>query len=122
MLVKHEGNKVNFIDRLDQYVGFDMSTICCEYADYEIYNDAGDIISNDTAFDEQLVFFCADIEVPDVLKDEINNLPLDSGGYIIFGLTGKNGYYYLVLSNCHNGYYAHTYNFRINDYTDRGSI
>lgn len=89
MLVKHEGNKVNFIDRLDQYVGFDMSTICCECADYKIYNDAGDIVSNDMAFDEQLIFVCADIAVPEVLKDEINDLPLDSGGYIIFGLTGK---------------------------------
>lgn len=122
MLVKHEGNKVNFIDRLDQYVGFDTSTICCEYADYEIYNDVGDIISKATAKAEELTFVCADIEVPEVLKDEINDLPLDSGGYIIFGLTGKNGYYYLVLSNCHNGYYAHTYDFRINDYADRGYI
>ncbi|ANM46570.1 hypothetical protein BI036_gp134 [Morganella phage vB_MmoM_MP1] len=98
MLVKHMGSKVNFIDRLDQYVGFDMAKPGCENCGYFICTEDLKDISDKQAFDKNLVFDDFRIKAPPLLlKNKISPFKkLGITDYAVFQLSGDS-LYYLVL-------------------------
>lgn len=122
MLVKHAGEKVNFIDRLDQFVGYDLGQCCCEYADYYIFNSDGVTLNDDEVFSHNLIFTEASIELPENLKEYLKAEGVYEDDCVTFKLAGLTGVYYLVLFNVHNGYYAHGYTFKIGDVSDQGYL
>jgi hypothetical protein len=101
------GEKINFVDNNDVFVGYDMGQCCCEGADWFIA-DTITPYSYDSDDDSK--------EVPDVEayvfdKDffqEVESGDLDDGGMVAFKLIAENKpNLYLHLFNCHNGYYGH---------------
>ncbi len=111
MLIKIEGNKYNFIDSNDLYVGYDTSPGCCEDADWAIadkptrYSDL-DVEARDkydvTGYDFDSA--CALLGI----TFEVDTNDLDAGDMAIFRLVHpEKPPLYLHLYNCHNGYYGH---------------
>ena len=101
MLIKEEGSKTNFIDKFDNFVGYDSFQSCCEYFGWYI----SDVISSDNDdADFPVEGFYFDASVPPA---EVEG-KYDSGGCIAFTLINDSGEkLYLHLFNYHNGYYAH---------------
>lgn len=101
MLIKEMHGKINFIDKNDNFVGFDFVRCCCEDFDYAFtVKDEGVITSGGFWFDTSTE---PDEREP---KDKF-----DSGGEVIFKLVNDEGRVeYLTLKNLHNGYYSHGWN------------
>ena len=99
--------KVNFVDKNDVFVGYDMGQSCCEHADWFVsekitpYSYNQDDCSKDTPDLNDYVF-------DKVFFEEVESSDLDFGGMVAFKLIcdGKPDLY-LHLFNCHNGYYGH---------------
>lgn len=101
---------VNFVDENNIVVGYDMAQDCCEYASWYFYE--GDVRHEDGAeidvaglvFDASYEFTSEEGEpdAPGLKPDE-----LDMGGAETFRLHGGGRTVFLVLINCHNGYYSH---------------
>ena len=111
------GEKVNFVDENNVFVGYDMSQNCCEQAEWFI---ADKILTKmpiercngngleDYRFDPN--FF----ERPDALKESDGNGNSDAlynGGMVVFRMTDGKNEKFLHLFNCHNGYYGHEIRF-----------
>lgn len=103
MLIKEEGDKVNFIDEHDHFVGYDTGSGCCEHAGWfisdkpERFHDQ----QEGNTFDLKHYYFTKD----PVIHGEGD---FDEGGMVIFTL----GHIvfpplYLHIFNSHNGYYSH---------------
>ena len=109
--------KVNFVDENDVFVGFDMTSNCCENFGYfildelnetltalEMFNYNSNIIRDeeikDFVFDKS---FFKEINEEDELGDIID--------IVIFRLINDNKEKYLYLFNNHNGYYYHGFVF-----------
>ena len=102
MLIKETGDKVNFIDKNDNFVGYDMDGQCCEYF--------GWYITNSVTTEVQEENFCSDGFWFDVTVEPVE---LDKGDYyiVVFKLVNSSGeVLYLHLFNEHNGYYSHGWN------------
>lgn len=110
MLIKVEGDKVNFIDSLDRFIGYDMGQDCCEHAGWFISDkkedyDTGSENEGDRGFNVEGFDFVPGA-VAEITSDE--DAGLDDGGMVIFTLRDEKGNeLYLHLFNCHNGYYGH---------------
>ena len=100
-------NKINFIDKNDVFVGYDLSQNCCE--------DAGWYITDKII---PYTYTNSDIEyhIPDISNyifdaeffREIESIDLDSGNMVVFKLISfMKPDLYLHLYNSHNGYYGH---------------
>lgn len=115
----HWSDKVNFVDKNNVLVGYDMSSCCCEHfgwflsekEEVEINDENGEEIESTKKYDlEEYCFntdyFCL-IEGGEVL---------DSGGMAIFKLwaEGKPNLY-LHLFNIQNGYYGHGFTSKIQE-------
>lgn len=111
MLIKQEGEKYNFIDKNDLYVGYDTTTDCCEDAGWFIsdepttYNNKPEYQNtfnlDGYMFDQLAQAIGVSIEVP--------NDGLDEGDIEVFRLIHPTKpVLYLHLYNCHNGYYGHS--------------
>lgn len=99
MLIKETGSKVNFIDKNDNFVGFDMDGQCCEYFGWYITNIVTAEIPEETRCAEGFWF--------DVKATPIE---CDAGDCytVAFKLVNSSGeILYLHLFNEHNGYYSH---------------
>lgn len=110
MLIKTEGDKVNFIDSNDLYVGYDLSQSCCEQASWYIadkptmYRDSNDE-EGLRGFNLEYFVFVPNSEV-EITSDEDNSL--DLGSLVHFTLQDTQGnLLYLHIFNAHNGYYGH---------------
>ena len=109
--------KVNYVDNNNLFAGFDMECSC--YEDPKHYIE--DVHGNRVEWDSRFNFLEFTGELPEeddciMLDTYTARIPLRDCN------TGET--YYLVFSNCHNGYYAHGYEFgKINiDVKKEGSI
>lgn len=110
MLIKEEGDKVNFIDSLDRFIGYDLGQGCCEHAGWfisdkkEDYNTGSDN-EGDRGFSVKGFDFVPGA-VTEVTPEE--DTALDGGGMVIFTLRNAEGKeLFLHIFNAHNGYYGH---------------
>lgn len=110
MLIKLEGDKVNFIDSLDRFIGYDIGQDCCEHAGWFIsdkkegYNTGSDN-EGDRGFNVEGFDFVPGA-ITEVTPEEDG--ALDDGGMVIFTLRNAEGNeLYLHIFNAHNGYYGH---------------
>ena len=115
------GAKVNFVDKNNVVVGYDLSQGCCEDADYFITTSMDNTIkeSVDTKKANKVQLDAEDLEeyvfdkgafmdITDSFKD------LGAGGAVAFTLIADNKpNLYLVLYNSHNGYYGHGFTVEI---------
>lgn len=111
MLVKIEGEKYNWIDKNDLYVGYDTATDCCETAEWYVHTKP----ITSTAYEElPKVDYDLDGYIFDTvsaligLDYQIEDTGLDEGDNVVFKLIHPSKPpLYLHLYNSHNGYYAH---------------
>lgn len=101
-------SKVNFVDKNDVFVGYDLGQCCCEDAGYffstEVtpYNWDDNKLGNANDYDFQDYVFDVDF------FEEVESRDLDAGGQVVFKLIAESKPdLYLHLYNCHNGYYSH---------------
>lgn len=110
MLIKQEGEKYNFIDSRDLFVGYDTSTDCCEDAGWFI-NDEPTSYNNRPQYDNTFNLEGYNFDIAGHvlgIKPEVSNEGLDEGGIVVFRLIHPdNKPLFLHLYNCHNGYYGH---------------
>jgi hypothetical protein len=106
------GDKVNFVDVNNVFVGYDMGQDCCEYADWFISNniekqtepvgvDSPDEDYSEWVFDRDFFLEPEDFQ------------GLDDGGVVVFRLVNGDSEKFLHLFNSHNGYYGHGFEFGI---------
>lgn len=104
-------NKVNFVDKNNVLLGYDLEDKCCENATWEIMDTlsvrkAGEEHPQpdsleDWAFDQY--FFC---------KYTLGGGDYDKGQYTaVFRIVCGEAEKFIYLSNTHNGYYAHGFEF-----------
>lgn len=101
-----KGNKVNFVDSDNRFVGYDLDQQCCEQASWFL-----------TSQDPSLPGFVKDTEQQTVPAENtylfLDVPPADvsrivDGGAMSFGLMDKEGgRMFLVIYNAQNGYYSH---------------
>ena len=108
------GEKVNFVDENNVFVGYCLDQNCCENADwfvsekitpysYDGHNDIKDFDFSGYSFDK-------------LFMQSVESDSLDSGGQVCFKMVNKNGdVKYLNLFNSHNGYYHHGFEFKNGD-------
>jgi len=109
-------DRVNYVDRFDQFAGFELNQQCCERAghfvtDHEpteedvLYNRDHETFFDKTFFDQ---YYFAD-EIPKELSMEDG----ESGGAVSFRLRAeKLQSLWICFFNMHYGYHAHTLNFK----------
>ena len=110
MKIFETGSKVNFVDENNVFVGYDLDSCCCEYADWfikdtpqETYQNVGDEKPDVSNFFFDKGFF-----------QEVNNESVfDGGGMAIFRLTDGGKDLYLHIFNAQNGYYGHGFEFGV---------
>ena len=112
--------KVNFVDKNNVILGYDMGQDCCEYADWHI-SDREDIPIS-VCIDEMKLNKELDEEekwIFDTSFHKSNSHPsLDEGGIATFRIINGNKIKYIHLFNYHNGYYSHGFKFE----TEQGVI
>lgn len=107
-------SKVNFVDKNNVLVGYDLSQDCCEHADWFISDISEDRfppenLNQPTELDGYV--FDTNWGIPDVFEHP----DLDMGGAIIFRLTNGKDTKWLHLFNIHNGYYCHGFHVNYGD-------
>jgi hypothetical protein len=116
--VFEKNGKINFIDSNNVVLGYDMNQSCCEDADY-LFTD------NSKEAEDAVVYNLDNRESPDQSDfvfdvdyiEEIDNGSLDSGGMVAFKMVAEGKEMFVVLYNCHNGYYGHGFNMELGDKT-----
>jgi hypothetical protein len=112
MKVFEKGDKVNFVDENNVFLGYDLSQDCCENAGYLITKtipnklEANDEILNTDAYNFDTKF----------QGEALMGEDLDSGGSRCFRLISKedtNDHIFVTIYNSHNGYYGHGFEFKI---------
>jgi len=106
------GRKVNFVDKNNVLVGYDMDQCCCENADWYILDRIESDTSLSGSVEESLEDYNFD---PNFFQDVDGDY--NSGGMVVFKLINeKNGdEKYLHLFNIHNGYYGHGFQLSIDN-------
>jgi len=119
---KTHGEKVNFVDQNNVFVGYDLAQDCCEHADWFIadrihLDPHPDIVKyeeTEAAMLEGLEPYSFDKE----FFEEYTPSSLEAGGMAIFKLVADGQPdRYLHLYNNHNGYYSHGFEMKQNDDT-----
>jgi len=111
------GDKINFVDENNVFVGYDLGQSCCENADWFIsYKE--ETVVYDEKYNE-IYHPDYDIERYNFDKEyfvEIDCPQLDCGGMVRFKLVSNEGLpLYLHIYNSHNGYYGHGFKFGIGE-------
>lgn len=122
MKIFEHGDKVNFIDINNVFVGYDLSQKCCEDADWFIADTPKHRIAeakNNYDNLEPFVFdvsYVKDMQIP---KDDYTDENI-----VIFRLTDGDRGKYLHLYNCHNSFYSHGFEFVNSDKSiiDKGTL
>lgn len=105
LLIKRVGNKINFIDDTDVFVGFDYTASCCEDFGYWFsYNTKTDYsLENENEFDFDGYRFD---------REWVREKEHNENNFVFFKLIKpKSKNIYLGLYNYHNGYYGHGFSF-----------
>lgn len=103
--------KVNFVDTNNVFVGYDLSQDCCEQADWFLSGNIEEGIPENIMKSDFLDGYVFDTE----FFKEISGSDFEEGGMVVFKLVNIHQEKYLHLFNCHNGYYAHGFEMKIND-------
>lgn len=108
MLIKICGDKVNFIDSNDVFVGYDLGQDCCEHADWYVTS-----VRNENAYKNNDYDYLSGVQdginVTGFVFDQtfVEAPDFGDGGMVIFRLTKGDEEIFLHLFNSHNGYYGH---------------
>ena len=115
------GEKVNFVDENNVFVGYDTEQSCCEHADWFIASEVANTIPEKCAEAGELEGWKFDPEyfnkvdyIEDGDEDYKYNL-FDEGGMVVFRLVNGEQEKFLHLFNCHNGYYGHGFEMKISE-------
>jgi len=96
--------KINFVDKNDVFVGYDMNQDCCEHADWFVSKEKPKTISETQDFNFDDFTFDKDFFEESALEQS----EVADGGSVLFRLIGKdNSEVFLCLYNSHNGYYGY---------------
>jgi len=108
MRIFETNEKVNFVDKSNVFVGYDLRQHCCEKAGWFISTtEEKRIIEQEFNIDTQQYNFDTKYFIENVLEE---------GDIVLFRLIAKNKLdIYLHLYNCHNGYYGHGFESKIGD-------
>lgn len=111
MKIFDKNNKVNFVDKNNVFVGYDMGQSCCEDANWFINTKKSKYLYDFRA-EEKDEKGSQDFDVSSYVFDkkyfESGDGDLDGGGMVVFRLLadGKPDLF-LHIYNSHNGYYGH---------------
>jgi hypothetical protein len=110
--------KINFVDKNNVFVGYDMEQQCCESTDWFISEkEKKNIIKNKNKYDlDDYVFdkkYFTNVKFKNVEIESLGYLGIEFGNMIRFKLIseGKKNLY-LHIYNIHNGYYSHGFEFK----------
>ena len=100
--------RVNFIDRNNRFVGFDMESQCCENYGWVISET-----ESDTPWNLESIPNAAERVLTYVFNTDFGDKGIKDGdGYVVFQLiSAREPNLYLYLFNDHNGYYSHGFEF-----------
>jgi hypothetical protein len=123
IVVKNTGKlstRLNFVDDKDNFVGWDDTTCCCEDHFWDVFKDAQGNEGTPAGTLADCVF---DISIaPHYLEDD-SKFVREGGGVMVFTLKHDDGTpRYLMVGNDHNGYYSHSYDYRIGTHSGEGSL
>jgi len=105
------GDKVNFVDENNVFVGYDLGSRCCEHAgwcvllnedDFEKLTSL-DVLSQPTNFDG----WQFDITYQRSIEKDLDDIDDKDVFAVQFRMTKENKEQFLILFNAHNGYYDH---------------
>ncbi len=102
--------KVNFVDKNNVCLGYDMHQCCCEDADWFISDIEESIHDVDT-----IEFDVEDYVFDPIYFKYVACSGLDGGGMVRFRLVSGDKELFIHIYNCHNGYYGHGFEFKIGD-------
>jgi len=116
MRIFDKDNKVNFVDKNNVFVGYDLSQNCCEYANWFISESKENKVHDEQYYEIKR----KELNIEDYVFDtkffeEVDSPDVEQGGMVRFRLIGNKKKLFLHLFNCHNGYYGHGFEFKIND-------
>ena len=112
MRIFKRNGKINFVDKNNIMLGYDLNQDCCEYADWFIadtpQNTKQDCLDDNPDLEEWTfdTKFFRQIE---------NAQDFEEGGMAIFRIINGKSEKFIHIFNCHNGYYGHGFQFGIGD-------
>lgn len=111
------GYKINFVDMLNRFVGFDFSSKCCEEFGYAITKTCPKTFQEmkemEQIPDDSISEYVFDISFEHSPKDDSNDEFGDSANCATFkAVDEKLNEIYITIWNSHNGYYSHGFEFR----------
>jgi len=110
MRVFERGNRINFVDDNNVFVGFDNESYCCEHWGYMVTEKIPTEVDEDlkiaaTGYNFDTKFFAEP-------KNTVDDYSEDN--MATFRLVKDDKELFLTLFNCHNGYYGHGFEAKIN--------
>ena len=109
-------SKVNFADKNNVCVGYDMGQDCCEYAGWFITETKElRIYGDDYNHIERPIPDVSDYVFDKTFIEEVNSPDVDAGQMVRFRLINGDKELFLHIFNSHNGYYGHGFTFMNND-------
>lgn len=100
-------SSINFVDKFDNFVGYDDSCQCCECFGWFFSAQPG---TEDGTPDSAAEGYTWAVDVPPYYPEELNipDVHIEEGAAVSFMATGPDGdVLWLTLYNAHNGYYSH---------------
>jgi len=118
MKIFKKDGKINFVDKNNVFLGYDMRKSCCENADWFISDTiTKNIQDNDCNEDlEEYVFDTSFFKEVEGMGFYDHELAVD-GGMVIFRIFNEESKKekFIHIFNCQNGYYGHGFEFTINE-------
>lgn len=115
----HKDGKMNFVDDNNVFVGYDYGQYCCECAGYlyskEVPKNTIESIKLTEKELECFNFVKSFFQKDNTLLMGKETYGMGNGGTATFKLKKGSEVIYLTLYNCHNGYYGHDFEMKIND-------
>jgi hypothetical protein len=109
--------KINFVDSNNVFVGYDLDSSCCEYADWFIEDRPVMENIDYSSLDRKSSYKDIDLSKYNFDKTYEESPDwencLDGGGVVIFRLTDGKNEKFLHLFNAHNGYYGHGFEMKV---------
>lgn len=124
MKVIESENSVNFVDQNNVFVGYELGSFCCEWADWFIsdsvtekvpvnYSQEIEANLNKVKDLDEYIFDKEFLKIEDNYK--VNDGSMNNDYRIIFRLTAEDKEKFLYLFNVQNGYYSHGFTVKIDD-------
>ena len=112
MKIFKKDGKINFVDKNNVFLGYDMKEYCCENADWFIKDTITKNIQ-DNDCNEDLEGYVFDSS----FFKEVEGMDFYEGGMAIFRIVNEESKKekFIHIFNCQNGYYGHGFEFTINE-------